>query len=435
MVSLNHPAQGSTNWFTAVDNNWTTLEGGLNSGSGLKSAITAAKVVSGKADFFSLPSGLTLRLLASATDPFTVSFGGSVLTVTANVDLTLTDNAHNFVWIDNTGTTGSSAFPCVYSFTAPGSPATDQHWYDLGHDQMLQWNGSTWISVSRVFIGYARADSAAIASRYACEPLDLTPIQRYSILGTGSDGFLDLSAGTTTIDGLKQYSAIVLRGTATLVHTTAATTQMELISQGIAIMLGTANINLTGLGLPGGPNGVTAAGVPGKGGGFGGAGAGGGGVATAVNVGGGRITLNSASPDGGGAAGNPGGTGAASIFLSTLPKRQVYFGYGNGGGSGNGANPNNAGVGGAGGGSITITAACIALATGTTIHVDGGGGGTGFAPQTGGGGGGGGTAQLISRTLFNSGTFTAAGGGGGGGAGGSAPGGTGGAGALVTISF
>jgi hypothetical protein len=32
MVTLNHPAQGSTSWFTPVDQNWTTLENSLSAG-------------------------------------------------------------------------------------------------------------------------------------------------------------------------------------------------------------------------------------------------------------------------------------------------------------------------------------------------------------------------------------------------------------------
>jgi hypothetical protein len=34
MVTLNHPAQGNTNWFTPVDNNWSTLEQALTFGVG-----------------------------------------------------------------------------------------------------------------------------------------------------------------------------------------------------------------------------------------------------------------------------------------------------------------------------------------------------------------------------------------------------------------
>src|SRR5579872_5909716 len=131
--------------------------------------IVQAKVVSGVVDFFSLPGGLTLRLLASSTDPFQYLIGGAKKTVTANVDLTLTNNAHNFIWIDSTGATGSSALPCVYAYTAPVGPATDQHWFDLGHNQMFRWSGSAWVAVSRIFIGYARADSGSVNARYACE--------------------------------------------------------------------------------------------------------------------------------------------------------------------------------------------------------------------------------------------------------------------------
>lgn len=32
MVTLNHPAQGNTNWYSMVDQNWTTIEGNLGVG-------------------------------------------------------------------------------------------------------------------------------------------------------------------------------------------------------------------------------------------------------------------------------------------------------------------------------------------------------------------------------------------------------------------
>src|SRR4029077_2905256 len=96
--------------------------------------IVQSQVVSGNADFFSV-AGLNLTLIANGTDPFEVSVSGKRVKLTANVVFAVTDNANNFVWIDQTGALGVTTLPCIYSFTAP-TGATGQHWFDLGKNQM-----------------------------------------------------------------------------------------------------------------------------------------------------------------------------------------------------------------------------------------------------------------------------------------------------------
>jgi hypothetical protein len=395
-------------------------------------AIFSSRVVSGNADFFSV-SSLTLTLEADSTDPFVYDIGGSRFELQADKTLSVTDDAHNFIYIDNTGTLGRSALPCVYDWTAPASPASGQHWYDLGKSQMKSWNGSSWDNVSRIFIGYVRADSGSINARYACEPIGISPLDRYHEFGDGSDGFLDVSSGTTTLDGWYQYTAVVVRGTGTLVHVTVSAELLALQCQSAFVVLVNPGVNLDGLGTSGG-SGNTGAGSSGNGAGEGGAGGGGGGGTNAGGAGGGRLQRNRAVSGGAGTAGAAAGGagGSGNNALSSLgPAREftAYFvGCSGGGGGGSGAAAG--GNGGASGGSIQVKAPVVATASGVTLTAVGSAGTNGPAANRGaGGGGGGGTFTFYYRNLFQSGSFNVAGGSGGssGGAG-SGAGGNGGTG-------
>lgn len=395
-------------------------------------SIFSSRVVSGNADFFSV-STLTLTLLASTTDPFIYDIGGVKYELQANITLGATDNAHNFVYVDSARTLGRAAQPCTYSFTAPGSPATGQHWYDLGKSRMKAWDGSAWQLVSRVFIGYVRADSGSINARYCCEPIGIAPLDRFNFYGDGSDGFLDVSAGTTTIDNVLRYSAVVVRG-GTLNHSSGVANITTIQSQGIFVVLGSGAINLNGLGTGGGAGG-TGTGNSGGTGGEAGRGGGGGGGTSAGGSGGSGLQNNRFNTSGGGTAGTAGGgaggTGGNAIG-SPGPGRTGFFippqGASGGGGGGNGASAG--GNGGAGGGAFEIKTPTFAVASGITLTARGGNGANGPAASRGaGGGGGGGGFTIYFRNNFLSGSFDVAGGGGGssGGAG-SGAGGNGGTG-------
>lgn len=403
--------------------------------------ILSSATVSGNADFFSLPAGLTLRLLA-ATTAFIYNIGGKQFRLTANVDVAVTNNAHNFVWISNTGVTGVSTLPCIYNFNTPAGPATDQHWYDLGARQMKRFDGATFVAVSRIFIGYVRADAGTIAARYACEPIGFTPYDRFKDCGDGSDGFLDLSAGTTTLDGWKNYTAVIVRGAAVVNHSLSSNTYLAIKSQGPIIFLGTSRINNLGrgtaatAGATGTPGAALVGGMlGGGGGGGGGTNAGGPGGAVAVpnragNVGG---------ATGGAAAGGVGAAGTPDNYPAGLPwpihPLLLLFGSGGGGGGGSGAAAG--GDGGRSGGATFLVAPVIAFASTTSVTHDGAAGAAGpAASRGGGGGGGGGYFGIFGRNRFIGITPTVAGGAGGasGGAG-SGAGGAGAAGLYETQSF
>ncbi len=380
------------------------------------------------ADFFSV-AGLNLTLIANATTPFGYDVNGTTVTLTSNVVAAVNNNANNFVWIDNTGALGFSAFPPIYSFVAPGAPATDQHWFNLGLNHMQRWNGAAWVNVNRIFIGYVRADAGTIDARYVCEPLMLYPMQRFLTRGTGVDGFLEVTAGTTTLDGSKNYTAVVIRGTGVVKHTANAPTQLNWGVQGIVVLLGTGGIDLNDLG---GPRGVD--GAAGGNGGLGGGGGGGSHGTANSTAGGNHYALPISFAERGGGAISPadnvpGGTGEDSAIPADGLLEPVPFNlYGGGGGNAGHAGGIPA-VSSPGGGGIQIECASLAISSTALFRANTSNGTNGIGSGNGGGStGGGGVLAVFARSFWNDGTsFTAtpgAVGGEGGGTGG--PGGLGG---------
>lgn len=65
-------------------------------------------------------------------------------------------NSFNYCYVDLTTpsapTFGISTLRPIYSFLAPASPATDQHWFSLAVWTMYRWTGSAWAQVTRTFI-------------------------------------------------------------------------------------------------------------------------------------------------------------------------------------------------------------------------------------------------------------------------------------------
>ena len=79
--------------------------------------------------------------------------------------LTLYELGWVFIQGDSTTAVVSYLSP-VWSFTAPGSPATGQYWYDLGNLLWKRWSGSAWIDINRVVLGLVVIDTTnCIASR------------------------------------------------------------------------------------------------------------------------------------------------------------------------------------------------------------------------------------------------------------------------------
>jgi hypothetical protein len=406
---------------------------------GRSDCIVASEIVAGNADFLEeAVSGLNLTLEADATNPFVYRIGDKEYGLEADVTFAVTNNAHNFVYVDNTGALGRSALPCYYTWSAPSSPATGQPWFSLGDGKMYEWSGSAWTRVYRVYIGYVRADSSEQDARYACEPIGLDPWTRGELFGYAKLGFLDISSGTTTLNNVNYYAAVVVRGTGNIAHTANVVNQLNISAQGVIAFLGSATMNLNGLGRSGGAGG-TAGGSAGTTGGYGGGGGGGGGGSTgAGGSGGGRPHVSSNATNtvasGGATGANAGAAGSASAHATTSHFRSMGSWKTNGSGGGGGGGSGSAGGnGGAGGGGATLAAACIAHGASTVLSANGSNGTAGAGSGRGGGGGGaGGVLYFISRNLFNSGTVTVSGGtGGAAGGGSSGAGGAGGAGIEV----
>jgi len=274
--------------------------------------------------------------------------------------------------------------------------------------------------------------------------------------GTGVDGALAISTGTTTINlggadyYTKNYSSISITGSGVLAFTNASTTgtYIKLLSQGECTLTSTSTpmINAIGMGGGGGAGGTTVQNAWGNNG------------ATAANV---AIIFDTTAHGGGGGVQGTGGAGGSGTFtLSQLYTStstdlitrtiRLFAGMGGGGGAGgnDGTSNNHSTAGGAGGaGGPVLYMECGTTWNFTTtngISVKGANGANsagiaGWAAGSGGGGGGGagGVTLILYNTLTaNSGSINISGGSGGtggtGGTGGAGAGGGGSAGNLLS---
>lgn len=264
--------------------------------------------------------------------------------------------------------------------------------------------------------------------------------------GTGSDGALTITSGTTTISASsatyleKNYTSISITGSATLVFSTphAEGTLTRLRSQG-GVTINTSATHAIDISAMGGAGGTGAGAssaqtVGGEGGGMlGGAG----GLNTTKTTAGGTNGGGGGGGGSGSGQGSPGsfGDGTFSIGgtggdfgLISQGSYIIFPGGGGGGGSSggnNGASPGAGGAGGTGGGALIIECAgAYNFVTGSVIFGTAANGSAGTTANSatggGGGGGGGGNVLVLYATLTaDAGTYTLAAGsaGGSGGAG------------------
>lgn len=248
--------------------------------------------------------------------------------------------------------------------------------------------------------------------------------------GTGADGALSSSAGTTTIDlgnasvVEKNYTSISLTGTSTIAFTNPASGGTIVIfkSQGNVTMTSSTNpvIDLRGVGGAGGTGGASPIGSGNGGGAGGGAGAStsgsdgvgvdGGGSTSGGGFGSWQFSEYETGGTAGGVSNAPGGVSPRMQGLSA-PYVKYFVMPGSGGGGGAGGNVSGTGGnGGAGGGALYIECGG-ALNITSTINAAGGAGGTGTGNCGGGGGGGGGSVVILYNSLTASaGTYTVTGG-------------------------
>lgn len=394
-------------------------------------------------DFFTIPgSGLVLTLDATTT-AFKYDINGVVYTLSANKTLNCTNTADNWVYIGTDETLYTYTKPPTYSMSAPGAPSANDHWFDLaGGGQMYKYSGAAWVAEDVICIGAVRADGGNINAAYGCEPAALTPWTRRFYLGNGSDGYLSITAGTTTINTFKQYTGIMMTGgTITQTGGTGVILIPIICCQSARVLLGTSSVSFaakSAAAVSGGTGAGTAGGNLFS---FGGQGGGGGGSPSAAGGKGGNISSltfgnNTAGNVNGGASGAAGTVGIASAISQTggIPFGAFVLGgasYGAGGGAGAGDSGNNGGNGGIGGGCAVLRASFVVIGSTATQTCSGGAGANGSAGNTGAGGGGGGGLVddfAFSEFDYNGSTNTAAGGAGGTGAGTGKDGGAGGAG-------
>ncbi len=232
--------------------------------------------------------------------------------------------------------------------------------------------------------------------------------------GTGSDGALTISSGTTTIDlanaslVTKNYTSISITGTGKLAFTNPNTNGT------IIILKAQGNVTLTSSTVPC----IDASGLGGAGG-TGGTAGNDGSSGTAGRT---SFMFNTIPPGLLSVGGTHGNGGTAPITTGITNIKTVLLGPGSGGGGGSGKSNG----GGAGGGASLIN-------NGVNGSDDGGNSGTG----SGGDGGNGGGALYIEcgGTYTASGTLTAAGINGSAGVGGGVGGGGGGAGGTIIIYY
>lgn len=246
--------------------------------------------------------------------------------------------------------------------------------------------------------------------------------------GTGADGALTITSGTTTIDlgsaavVIKNYTSISITGTAVLTFINPNTngTLITLKSQGAITLTSSATpmIDASGMGGASGTGSTNANGSAGSDG---------------------TIAIQTSSAGGGGTstsatAGSIKTTSINSIKGNISLKYPYLFAGGGGGGGYSGGGTATGGNGGFGGGALVIECAgALNFTTSNGISVAGKNGanstGSGFSAGGGGGGGGGSCCILYNTLTSSSGTINITAGSGG--TGNTAGGGGGGAGATV----
>ncbi|MES2224137.1 MAG: hypothetical protein V4469_04370 [Patescibacteria group bacterium] len=295
----------------------------------------------------------------------------------------------------------------------------------------------------------AKTATGATGARLYINPSSLSTLLKFG--GTGADGTLSISTGTTTIDCanaailVKNYSSISITGTGKLAFSNphANGTIIILKCSGNCTITSSTSpaIDVTGMGAAGGAGGNAGSNV----------GSGGGGGASIINSGvtgvAGSNGTNSSPGNKGigiysctggvataGATPGAGGTAYNVDYLLSASRYGKFFvmmpGAGGSGGGG-GQTSSTGGAGGRGGGALYIEVAGAYNVT-STLSVAGNIGGTETGNFSGGGGGGGaGTMVILYGSLTaDSGTYTISGGAGRTAASG-ANGGAGGAGASL----
>jgi len=416
------------------------IPAGYSSCAVLDNAICTSAVSTGNPNFLTTAANTVLPINGGTT-PLVMFIGGVYQVLNTNVTLTVPSTASVPQWIlavqDLTNENmvagdflAMNTAP-AYQYTAPTCPSpgtalsatNPAFWFDLATNtaKTCTSNGGAYSAFPSIVIGVVWVDATPKVLSVALEPYRLNPYKRYELFGSGADGTLTVTSGTTTIDGAKQYASVIVSAgtiTHTAIGSSTLTTGVYFKSQNPVLVFGTGLIDAASKGVAGSASG-TGTGPAGSTGGLGATGGGGGGsgtVSAAGGAGGGRINfLRSSSSGNGGAAGaitpTAGGNGNTSSGMPQLTAT-AFSCSGTSGGSGAGDGTNAGGAAGVSGGLIWIMAPSIVVDTGGTIRANGGNGGNSAGGNGGGGGGGGAGCAILNGgyVLTSSGTFTATGG-------------------------
>jgi len=452
------------------------IPSGLLSCAILDNAICTSSVdTSGNPNFLAADSTAPKIDVNGGTTPLTYFVGGVYQQINSQLVVTPTtpasDTAYFVIVKQDTAHANPVSADLVvtnivpaYQYTAPtcssAATATNPHfWYNLAANA-AEWcisNGGSFSAQSSLVLGVAVVSSSPTVVAVLAEPYRLNPYKRFETFGTGADGVLTVT-GSTSVNGLKSYSFILVDGASANLHHTSHDIfsgdrffGLWLRSQNPVIITNSGTVGLSGIGQNVGTPGTGAGTAGGNAGGeLTGSGGGGGGSSTNGGGGGGQVNvldffghtavgyMVSGGTAGASSGGNGGGGGnaATETLVGPILPGPWFLGVGPSGGNGGGDGTNAGGQGGAGGGAGIIIAPSILVSSGATVTASGAAGSAATAGNAGGGGGGsGGNVILAGGFVCQNGTFVASGGAYGAGYGTGGHGGAGGNGTAATVKL
>jgi hypothetical protein len=392
--------------------------------------LSSSVDASGNPNFLGTAANTVLPINGGSTS-LVMYIAGLKQTLNTNVTLTLPVTASVQQWIlakqDTVNANlvaadflGMNTAP-AYAYAAPTCPSPSPalsatnpaFWFDLstGLSKLCTTNAGSYAASPSIVLGVVDVNATPLIDFTLSEPFRLSPFKRIELFGTGSDGTLAVTSGTTTIDVFKQYASATvtggtLNGTA-YSATNTTVTGVAFQSQNPVMIIG-GTVTQTGKGRVTASPG-TGVGANGSQGSLGGSGGGGGGSGTTSAAGGtggnhyGVTTFATNAQGGTAGAATPTAGGAGTASAAMYP----YMYYlsncaGASGGNGAGDGTNNGGQGGAAGGTIFIKAPSILVASGISVVANGGNGGNGAAGNAGGGGAGGGGCLFLNGGFVSS---------------------------------
>ncbi|MDP2168404.1 MAG: hypothetical protein Q8J64_08755 [Thermodesulfovibrionales bacterium] len=155
----------------------------------------------GYAQFLGFSSGPIVALWGG-TSPLRIAFAagfdgsgavdyiGSITTDDSGAWVNLPYNSTIFLYIDRNPhgalICGYSTLVPIYAYSAPGSPATDQHWFDIPSMKMRRYTGTVWEEKQRVFVGECVTNAS-----------DVTSVTSYAMRGFYDSEWFDASGAFT----------------------------------------------------------------------------------------------------------------------------------------------------------------------------------------------------------------------------------------------